>query len=108
MAHSTYIVLAPARLKPGITEEMLLKASDRFEREFVKKQKGIVSRKLLRAKDGSYADLVTFESAAAAAKVMEAELTSPVCAEFFSIMAAPDPGLPDMGLLSFELVKAYE
>jgi hypothetical protein len=105
---SHHVILASARLKPGISEETMIKGSDTFHRDFVKHQKGVLRRQVLRAKDGSYADLVLFESRVAADKLMEAEMTSPVCAEFFSLMEAPDPSLPDMGLLRFELVKTYE
>lgn len=82
-------------------------AADAFEAGFVRKQRGILKRLLLRAKDGSYADLVFFASKADADRVVEAESTSNECLEFFSIMQAPDASLPDMGVLSFEHVKTY-
>jgi hypothetical protein len=103
-----YVQLAPIRLRPGVDEAALVKASDVFERNFVKKQEGIVRRYLLRAKHGGYADLVFFESKAAAEKVAEAEQTSEECAAFGSIMEAADETLPDMGILSFEHIKTYE
>jgi hypothetical protein len=101
-------MLAPIRLKAGIDESTLLAASDAFEAGFVRKQRGILRRLLLRAQDGSYADLVFFASKADADRVIEAESTSKECLEFFSIMQAPDENLPDMGVLSFEHVKTYE
>ena len=105
---SMYIVLAPIRLIEGVTEQALLEASHAFQADFVSKQPGIVKRLLLRSKDGAYADLVFFESKAAADRVVEAEASSPHCAKFFSIMQPPDENLPDMGVLSFEQVTAYE
>jgi hypothetical protein len=103
-----YVMLAPGQLKPGVSEAEMIAASDRFEANFVKKQKGVLRRHVLRAKSGGYADLVFFESKAAAERVLEAEMTSPDCAEFFSVFAPPDEGLPDMGVLSFEMLKIYE
>lgn len=103
-----YVQLAPIRLKDGIDEKALLKASDTFEVSFVSKQKGIVKRLLLKGKDGSYADLVFFESKDDADRVAAIEATSPACHEFARIMEAPDQGLPDMGVLSFEHMKTYE
>ena len=108
MTEAKYVVLAPIRLKAGVSEAGLVAASDTFEANFVKKQRGIIKRLLLKAKDGSYADLVFFESKGDADKVMEAEASSPDCLEFFGVMEAPDESLPDMGVLSFEHVKTYE
>jgi hypothetical protein len=101
-----YIMLAPAKLKPGVDEATMLAASDRFETDFVRKQPGIIRRHLLRDKNGDYADLVFFESKEAADKVIEAEMTSPECALFFSLMEM-DESAPDMGVLAFEQIKSY-
>jgi hypothetical protein len=103
-----YIQLAPFRLKQGFDEKALLKASDFFDDEFVSQQKGIVRRMLLRAPDGGYADLVFFENKEDADRVAEIEASSEACGTFFGIMEAPDPNLPDMGVLSFKHLKTYE
>ena len=108
MSNKMYVQLAPIRLKPGVDEKQLLAASDAFERDFVRKQQGIKKRVLLRGKHGGYADLVFFESKEDADRVAKAEETSEECARLFGIMEAPDPSLPDMGVLSFEQVKTYE
>lgn len=103
-----YIQLAPIRLKQGNDEKTLLEASDAFERDFVKKQQGIIKRLLLRGKNGDYADLVFFESKTDADRVVEIEATSEVCLAYFKVMEAPDANLRDMGVLSFEPLKTYE
>jgi hypothetical protein len=107
MNKTTYVQLAPIRLKDGISEEMLLRASDAFQAAFVSKQAGITRRVLLRGSDGGYADLVFFESKEDADRVAKAEATSHACLEFFEVMT-PDESLPDMGVLGFEHVKTYE
>jgi hypothetical protein len=107
MTEGLYVMLAPIRLKRGVDEAALVRASDTFETNFVRKQRGIVKRLLLRARDGSYADLVFFASKADAARVVEAEATSQECIEYFKIMET-DESLPDMGILAFEHVKTYE
>ncbi len=95
------IALAPFKLKPGVTEETLLEASEEFEREFVKKQVGIVRRVLVRDGSDGYADLVFFESEEAMERVLEAEQDDEVCARFSSIM--------DDGEYSrFEVLRTYE
>jgi chlorite dismutase len=95
-----YIQLAPFRLKAGVDEKTLIEASDNFEKDFVQKQKGIIKRMLLKNIDGSYADLVFFESKEDADRVLEAEHAIP---EFFTLMQNPD-----MGVLSFHQIKTYE
>ncbi|MCI0603207.1 hypothetical protein L0156_09345, partial [bacterium] len=62
MIKKMYIQLAPIKLKKGIDENTLLKASDVFQVSFVNKQKGIMKRMLIKGKDGNYFDLVFFES----------------------------------------------
>jgi hypothetical protein len=103
-----YIQLAPIQLNEGVDEKILIDASDRFQTAFVDKQQGVLKRILVKAKQGGYADLVFFASKEDADRIAEAEATSPVCLEFFKIMKAPDPNLPDMGVLSFEHIKTYE
>lgn len=103
-----YVQLAPIRLKDGVDEKTLQQASRAFQLDFVSKQKGISRRMLLKSKDGSYADLVFFETREDAERVARIEQTSQECQEFFKIMQAPDESLPDMGVLSFEHVETYE
>ncbi|PZF83331.1 hypothetical protein [Jiangella anatolica] len=95
------IALVPFALKPDVSEDALLDLSERFEKEFVAEQDGIVRRVLL--KDGdSYADLVFFRDQESIDRVMEAERTSPVCAEFFSAMAS------DGSYRLYQVLKSYD
>ena len=108
MKNTMYIQLAPFHLKEGVDEARLLETSEAFQANFVSKQKGILRRILVKAKHGGYADLVFFESKAAADRVAEAEATSEHCLALFQMVQPPDPNQPDMGVLSFEHVKTYE
>lgn len=103
-----YVQLVPIQLKPGVDEQALVDASDQFQQTFVTKQKGILRRLLVRAKGGGYADLVFFEAKEDADRVAQAEADCDAFAAFVPIIAPPDPALPDMGVSSFELVRAYE
>lgn len=80
-----HVVFAPGHLKDGVTETAMLAASDRFQREFVAHQPGVVRRTLVRGTDGSYADIVFFTDEAAIAEVLAAEQTSAVCHEFMAL-----------------------
>ncbi|MCE9596887.1 MAG: hypothetical protein K8S54_02880 [Spirochaetia bacterium] len=103
-----YIQLAPGKLKAGVSEEAALRASDEFQKEFVKHQKGIVRRIFLKGKDGTFADLVIFESKDAADRVAAAEQQgNPACMAFFQLWEM-DEAKPDMGVLSFEEIKTYD
>jgi hypothetical protein len=97
-----HIALAPFRLKPGVTQERLLEASDEFERSFVQAQQGINRRILVGDDDGGYTDIVFFSNREAMERVLEAEQNSEACAAFFSIM--DDDGSPGV----FEVLKTYE
>ncbi len=102
-----YIQLAPGKVKAGVDETKILKASDEFDSQFVARQPGIVKRILLKGKDGTYADLVFFESKEAADRVAQAEQAGhPACANFFQLFEM-DETKPDMGVLSFQEIKAY-
>ncbi|GAA6179005.1 hypothetical protein NBRC116594_04430 [Shimia sp. NS0008-38b] len=83
-------ILAPVKLAPGKTEADLLAASTKFQQNFVAHEPGVLRRELVRTPDGTYLDIVQFRSEADVADVMEKEMKSPVCAEFFSIMDLSD------------------
>lgn len=85
------IVIAPGRLKNGITEAQLLAASDRFQNEFVVDHPGVVRRVLVADQNGGYADIVFFADEAAIAEVMAAEQTSDVCHQFMGLWDDDDP-----------------
>ena len=108
MTKTLCIVLAPIRLKDGIDEATLSKASDAFQRNFVAKQDGILKRTLLRGADGDYADLVFFASEDDAARIAKLEESSPACRAFFEIMRMEDAGLPELRIRSFQHIKTYE
>jgi hypothetical protein len=82
-----HIALAPFGLKAGVSEDVLLSASDRFEEEFASKQDGIIRRILVKdSEGGGYADLVFFRDPESIDRVIAAEQSSDVCTTYFSIM----------------------
>jgi hypothetical protein len=97
-----HIVIAPFRLKEGVTEDVMLKTSDDFQEQFVRKQDGILKRTLVKEGEDRYADVVFFEDATAIDRVIEAEQNSDICAAFFAIMNEEEA--PRV----YEAVKTYE
>ena len=108
MNRNTYVQFAPIRLREGFDEQALLAASDAFQVSFISRQQGIVKRILMRGTDGSYADMIYFESRTAAERVAAAQAVSQERREFFKIMQPPDPARPYLRALRFEHLKTYE
>lgn len=79
-------VLAPIRLAAGKTEADLLAASERFQREFVNDQSGVIRRELVRKGEGTYLDIVQFRSMKDAEEILELEKGSAACQAFFAVM----------------------
>lgn len=97
-----HIVIAACRLKPGVTEEAMIAASDAFDQQFVRKQDGVIRRTLVRDGRGGYADIVLFKDEDTIARVMEAEKSSEVCAALFALLDGE--GEPKL----YEIIKTYE
>lgn len=98
-----HIAFAPIKLKDGVSESDFLKISEAFETAFVKKQKGILKRILVKDTNGNYADIVFFEDMDAIQRVIEAEKISPEVARFFEVIRE-DSGEHQV----FEVLKTYE
>lgn len=98
-----YIAFAPIKLKEGVSEEAFLKASEEFEINFVKQQKGILKRILVKDNNGDYIDLVFFENMDAIHRVVEAEKSSPAVAGFFKLIRE-DSGEHQV----YKILKTYE
>ncbi len=92
----TITILATIKLAKGKTEAELLAASERFQNEFVVKQKGLIRREMVRKSDGEYIDIIQFASMADAELTMENEKTSETCHAFFAVMDMGDGSGDDM------------
>lgn len=79
-------VLAPIKLAAGITEAELMAASERFQKEFVVQQPGVIRREMMRKGNGHYLDIIQFRSMEDVEDIMEKEKSSVVCHDFFAVM----------------------
>jgi hypothetical protein len=84
------------RLAPGADERAFLAAAERSQWGFLGQQAGFVSRDLLRAEDGSWIDVVRFESAQAAKAAFEGFAGHPDARAFESML---DPSAVSMSQL---------
>ncbi len=73
------------KLKKSTSETDFLPVSDKFTSEFLAKQKGYISRKLL-LKGDIWADLVLWETKADHLNAMEAASEDAVAAEYLSML----------------------
>lgn len=101
------VEIATIKLLPGKTEQDLLRASEKFQRDFVSGLKGFISRELVHVKDNEYADIVRWESIEDAKAVLNQEMSSDACMEFFSLMEMDETNL-EAGVSRFKSLALYE
>lgn len=90
-------------LKEGVSEQDFLLVHERFNKEFMSKQKGYISHKLLR--DGEkWFDLAIWESMEAMAKAFEDIYDNAAAAEYISLI---DQLGSDEDIPIFSVVKSY-
>jgi Antibiotic biosynthesis monooxygenase len=76
------------RLVPGTDEQAFLEASEETQSVFLGKQEGFVSRDLLRTDDGSWMDIVRFETGEAALAAFQGFAGQPGVKNFESMLDA--------------------
>jgi hypothetical protein len=97
---------APFQLKRGVREDALVDASQTLQQNFLQTRPGFVSRRLLRAPDGSYIDMVVWSSRADAEAAMTCAADSSACSAYFALMDA-DHADPGAGVAHFEQLALY-
>jgi len=101
------VEMAIIKLLPGKTEQDLLRASEKFQENFVNGLKGFISRELVHVKGNEYADIVHWESMENAKAVLTQEMSSNACMEFFSLMEIDEKN-PEAGVTRFKSLAVYE
>ena len=104
---SVVIEWAPFRLADGVSEAALLDASEALQRDFLRHQPGFLGRELLRGPDGQWADLVMWESRAAAEAILPAIGESAACHAYFALMQGADTADPGAGVLHLARVRRW-
>lgn len=92
------------RLKKGVTVEEFIPVSDKFNEEFLKKQRGYISRRILQ--DGElWADLVLWETADDHLNAMESSKQDAAAGEYLSMLNLSAKG---SSYHLFSSVKSYD
>jgi hypothetical protein len=108
MSNQTVVVeLAPFRLKPGVTDDVVARASEALQRDFLSSQPGFLKRELLRGPDGNWMDLVYWADGAAAQRVMAVAMEDPVCLEYFKIMEGMEHADAASAVQHFSRFRTY-
>lgn len=81
-----HVMVASGRLKDGVTQEDLLAASDRFQREFAAQQSGVLRRVLVADPVGNCADIVFFADEDTIRRVSDAEQHNDAYHHFMSTL----------------------
>lgn len=101
------IEMATIKLLPGKIERDLLKASEKFQQDFVNSLKGFIRRELVHVKDNEYADIIHWQSMEDAKAVLNQEMNSVACMEFFSLMEMDETN-PEAGVSRFKSLAVYK
>jgi heme-degrading monooxygenase HmoA len=97
------IELAQIKLAEGKNEQDLTAASDAFQRDFLNGQDGFLSRHLVRRAQGSYLDIIHWESREKADAVFAQAQKSEAAGLYFTVMKfdaqSDDPGVEHCSIL---------
>lgn len=96
------VELAQFKAKDGISDAEVLTASQEAHEGFLAKQKGYVTRELLKSKDGEWVDIVHWETMEDAQAAMNAFMGHPSTKKFAEVI---DPA--SIKMMHLEVVKKY-
>ena len=85
-AQETAVEWAPFIKLPMVTEEELITKADAVNNDFLVKQRGFITRELIKKDDTEYADVVYWESRSDAINASAKVNTCTTCAEYFELM----------------------
>jgi hypothetical protein len=98
--------LATITLAEGKTEAELLDASEAFQKEFLNHQDGFLRRDMVRRADGTFTDVILWESRAKADAVFERAQHSEAVGVYFAHMKI-DPEKMDEGVEHCAVLRSF-
>lgn len=96
------IEMAQFKMKVGVSEDEVLAASQEAQDGFLAKQKGYVSRELLKSSEGEWVDIVHWETMEDAQTAMNSFMGHPSTKKFGEVI---DPS--SIKMMHLEVVKKY-
>ena len=101
------VEMAPFTIKVSTTEQALIEVSNNMQNEFLAKQKGYISRSLVRTGEREYLDIIHWQSQTLADAAIENAMKSEACAAFFSVMEAPDTIESEEGIVHYPVISRF-
>lgn len=98
--------LANFTLADGATEAQLLSASDAFQRDFLGQQNGFIRRDMIRRSDGTYTDVILWQSRADADAVFGRAQNAEAASAYFACMKI-DPEAMDTGVEICTILRSF-
>jgi hypothetical protein len=108
MTDNVVVEWAPFAVKSDVDDVQLIAASEALQNDFLSRQRGFIRRDLLKGQNGQWVDLAVWESRDAADQAVRNAAESPVCFQYFQLMADADHDDPGAGVLHFERIRGYE
>jgi hypothetical protein len=99
--------MAPITLRPDVSTEAFLDASERLEREFLGAQPGYLGRALTQDAQGRWMYVVLWADQAAAEAILPKIPESQACAAYFGCMQGADVATPDAGIAHWHVARAF-
>ncbi len=107
MEKKEIIEWAPFSIKEGVTDQMLLEASQVLQQDFLNQQEGFIKRELLRKSAKEFVDVVYWRNKETAEKAVAKAANSPACFAYFQLMMQADHNNPAQGIEHLELMDTY-
>ncbi len=82
---------APFTVIDGVSDRDLMAMASRLQTDFLVKQAGYIRRELLKGTGNKWVDLIYWTNKEEADRAFKNAENSPVCAEYFGLMAPSDP-----------------
>ncbi len=98
---------APFIKAKGVADQALIEAADKVNVEFLKKQKGYVSRELVKKNDDEYADILHWITKADAVAASEKVNDCAVCGVYFKLMDFEASAKAGAGFSHYTILKKW-
>lgn len=105
MSEKVIVEWAPFTLSKGISEPVLLKASEALQERFLNKQKGFLRRDLLKREGRQWVDVIHWASKDDVSAAMQAVNESSSCQAYFQLMENIEDAEGDM--VHFTKVRSW-
>lgn len=106
-AQTNSVEWAPYVLAQGVSEKQLMIAAERVQVEFVAKQKGVISRQLVKKNNLEFADIIHWQSKADVFAAAEKVNACGVCKEYFRLMDMTAEIHTGSGWSAYEVRKSW-